>query len=59
MHNYKPDGFVGLPLTKKQVEVYLHLLHETMNVAQMFTAQLRAIEIIAANEVKEDEKKVA
>ncbi len=46
----KPEGFVGLPLGRREMEIYLRLLDETMNVAQMLTAQLRAIEIIAAHD---------
>ncbi len=38
------------PLNRAQMEIYLTLLHETMNVAEMLTAQLRAIEIVAAHE---------
>jgi hypothetical protein len=46
----KPEGFVGLPLGRREMEIHLRLLDETMNVAQMLTAQLRAIEIIAAHD---------
>lgn len=46
----RPEGYVGLPLGRKEMEIYLHLLHDTMNVAEMLTAQLRAIEIVAAHE---------
>ena len=32
------------------MEIYLHLVRETMDMAQLAAAQLRAIEIIAAHE---------
>jgi hypothetical protein len=46
----QPDGFVGHALGRKEMEIYLLLLHETMNVAEVLAAQLRAIEIVAAHE---------
>ena len=46
----RPEGFVGLPLGRREMEIYLHLLNDTMNVAEVLTAQLRAIEIVAAHD---------
>jgi hypothetical protein len=45
-----PDGFIGQPLGRREMEIYLRLVHETMDVAEILTAQLRAIEIIAAHD---------
>jgi hypothetical protein len=45
-----PDGFVGRTLDRRQMEVYLCMVRETMNVAEILAAQLRAIEIIAAHD---------
>ena len=38
------------PLTEREMRVYLCLLRETMDAAQLLAAQLRAIEIIAGME---------
>jgi len=37
------------PLTQREMRIYLHLVHETMDAADLLAAQLRAIEIIANN----------
>lgn len=46
----QPDGFVGLPLTAQQVEIYLCLAHEGMDAREVLAAQHRAIEITRAHD---------
>lgn len=47
----RPDGFVGPPLGRKEMELCLWMLRETMDIAEVLETQLRAIEIVAAHEV--------
>lgn len=48
----KPDGFVSLPLTKRQVEIYLWLVKEGISELEMYTNQLLAMAIDEANTKK-------
>jgi hypothetical protein len=38
------------PLTQRELEVYMTIAHEGMNAIEVFSAQLRAMEIIAKSE---------
>jgi hypothetical protein len=45
-------GLVGpRPLTRREMEIYLWLVHETMSVAEILAAQIQAIDVIANNPI--------
>lgn len=45
-----PDGFVGRQLGRRELEIYMRLVHVGMGIDEILAAQERAIEIVAAHD---------